>query len=893
MKTIRFFLFGILLHNGINAREDKASRFFAAEKQHNPSIQIQHSDYPEQLRSAEKLYKATLYIQAIPLYKEILQNIEKNSPGLSEEEVCAMHQLIKTGADNEFSNIHNNQAENAKLLLTSFLNYRLGYSHFQLNDFAKAYNYFTALYQQQKISGLQKNALCLFAASCRHLKNYQKATEILLANGTLEEPAHFELALNYYLLKDYSSAQKELLALESKCPHQALKILIRIYLCRTNIAQGMYNEAAECLKNLQIDKDNPLHLERTYLQGEVAFLLRNYQDAIAFLTESIPKRNFEQASWYFDTLYYLGWSHLKMAADREWTLEEQKPHFDKTEEYFTRLIEIQPSEKAFLALAQYYLIKGMQLKNTNDDALAEKILSNKKNFITPEAQTFALLLSAEKLAMQAKSTDISHNHFQVESQDNLQNWIHSLSEFIDKNLEHLPDLNEPQKFLYLYAMMACHLAEIAPALKGQDKIEKILNQAIADYPHGDFTDACLYLLATYYFKNDGFDRAEQFFNRITVEHPQSEWAGEALYWSALCAEKLKKDQAIVKEYRKKLFENYPTSPLAASAFFQFYTFREYLQGDLDAIKHLRIFKKKFPNSPLQINSYYLVGLDYKRERKSSTGCSLRKKNLTKATAAFSKAEQLFDDLYSQNLIPQDQLEHYVMIRYRALLERALANQAIAEESHAAKRKIYFQYAQELFAQIYKELSETNTPFADMLKTKHSFPQIQEESLYFLIQSYIKLQNYKAAEQAIDGMIATYTALNISKNYYLSRIYYEKGMLAMRQDKYDQAWISFMQAEKRAGDNFLSTDEKLDLWIQESECCKALNQTDKAMLILSKVINDNTISSLRVKAMYLRASVYVLQGRHDLARKQLAATAAKGGEWANKAKLKLEEDYGFQ
>lgn len=102
----------------------------------------------------------------------------------------------------------------------------------------------------------------------------------------------------------------------------------------------------------------------------------------------------------------------------------------------------------------------------------------------------------------------------------------------------------------------------------------------------------------------------------------------------------------------------------------------------------------------------------------------------------------------------------------------------------------------------------------------------------------------------------------------------------------------MQAEK-GGDSLLSTEEKLDLWIQESECCKAMNQTNKAMLILSKVINDNTISSLRVKAMYLRASIYAMQGRHDLARKQLAATATKGGEWANKAKLKLEEDYGFQ
>ena len=65
-----------------------------------------------------------------------------------------------------------------------------------------------------------------------------------------------------------------------------------------------------------------------------------------------------------------------------------------------------------------------------------------------------------------------------------------------------------------------------------------------------------------------------------------------------------------------------------------------------------------------------------------------------------------------------------------------------------------------------------------------------------------------------------------------------------------------------------------------------------MMLLSKVINDNAISGLRLNAMYLRAEIYEQQGRHDLAIKQLEATAKKAGEWALKAKEKLEKDYGF-
>jgi hypothetical protein len=65
-----------------------------------------------------------------------------------------------------------------------------------------------------------------------------------------------------------------------------------------------------------------------------------------------------------------------------------------------------------------------------------------------------------------------------------------------------------------------------------------------------------------------------------------------------------------------------------------------------------------------------------------------------------------------------------------------------------------------------------------------------------------------------------------------------------------------------------------------------------MCILSKVINDETISGLRLKAMFLRAELYELQKRPELALKQLEATSKKGGEWGKKAKEKLEKEYGY-
>ncbi len=56
-----------------------------------------------------------------------------------------------------------------------------------------------------------------------------------------------------------------------------------------------------------------------------------------------------------------------------------------------------------------------------------------------------------------------------------------------------------------------------------------------------------------------------------------------------------------------------------------------------------------------------------------------------------------------------------------------------------------------------------------------------------------------------------------------------------------------------------------------------------MLLLSKAINRNVVSSQRLRAMYLRAELYEIQGREELAKKQLEAVALKGGEWALHAK----------
>ncbi|MGZ3633639.1 MAG: tetratricopeptide repeat protein [Parachlamydiaceae bacterium] len=406
----------------------------------------------------------------------------------------------------------------------------------------------------------------------------------------------------------------------------------------------------------------------------------------------------------------------------------------------------------------------------------------------------------------------------------------------------------------------------------------------------ELSEDCLNLLAIHHLEQGNDHQAESAYTQLIKKYPQSPYIAEALYWRAVCAEKLKKDPLLIQSYRKQVFENYPSSPFAPPAYFAYYTYRDYLQGDPITLKHLRGFHHLFPNSPLQMTAYYLIGLNYKRECKSPTGRTLHKKNPIKAIQAFSKVELAFESLNQKKKIASQEVPYYLTIRYRAMLERALANQSIALDSVSTKRTIYAQYAQDLFIQINRELEDPSHPFATYF-VQEPFHKIQEENLYLLTKCYLKFENEEAAKSTIDQLLAKYAASNTTKGYYLSRIHYERGMLAMRHQEYLMAEEAFNQAESCNENNVLSTDQKLELWIQQSECAKALQQMDKAMLILSKVINDSSISSLRVKAMYLRAEIYALQGRHELARKQLTATSNKGGEWATKAKIQLEETYG--
>lgn len=452
----------------------------------------------------------------------------------------------------------------------------------------------------------------------------------------------------------------------------------------------------------------------------------------------------------------------------------------------------------------------------------------------------------------------------------------------------LASAEDPDELIYLQAW----LLDKQQTKQPDSRIEKLLVQQLDIYPNGRYADAALNLLATWYYRKGDVSNAEKYYQRLTTLHPQSPFAAEAYFWQARCLEKCGEIGPNYRLHLAKVYTDFPQAPIAAEAYYSYYSVPEYLQGEAKALEHLAQMGRLFPNSPLSVQAYVLTGLDFKRTRHSPEGKVVRKRNLNEAIQAFQEAESRFDALYSKGLITEKEMDLLVALRYRAILERALANLTIATSAEGAKKHIYLEYAIEVFDRVISEIQDPNHPLGAIVMRSDPFSPLIEEAGYHLALAYIQSQDDDAAEAVLQQMLKRYQERKTTRGYYLSRAWYQEARICMRKGMTNRGLELLANAEESAKGKVLNTEEKLDLWLQRSECYRQLGQLDSAMLELSKVINDDAISGQRIQAMYLRATLYEQQGRPELAQKQLEATAKKGGPWALVAKEKLDRDYRY-
>lgn len=450
-----------------------------------------------------------------------------------------------------------------------------------------------------------------------------------------------------------------------------------------------------------------------------------------------------------------------------------------------------------------------------------------------------------------------------------QAWLVLMRLLADATL--LAACESPQEIHCLAGWIALHLTEETILRQAQ----VLLHQGAAIIPANSWNTLCHKIEGLILLQLEEWSQADALFAQLLQDNSA---CGEAWFWRAYIAEHNQQPD-LKKEYLQYVYQQDPQSPYAPVAYFHFYTYRDYVQGQRKAVKHLQAMPLLFPSHPLLITAHYLRGLDYKKDRYSEEGQLLRRKDWIAAIEAFQLAESTFETLFANQLIPITDLSYFLPLYHRAQLERALANLAIGKQSTGGKRQIYLEYAEGVFKHLILQLTNDS--------------KIRAEAEFRLAQIYKEKEEWDEMEKILEQSLAHHQQAQTTPSYWLMRVWNEKGQMAQRKAAYQQALTCFMEAEKASHHlKSLHPDEKLDIWIQQSVCYKRLHQLDDAMRLLSRVINDDVISALRIKAMLLRAEIYELQGRPELALKQLEATARKGGEWAREAQAKLEKMYGY-
>lgn len=437
---------------------------------------------------------------------------------------------------------------------------------------------------------------------------------------------------------------------------------------------------------------------------------------------------------------------------------------------------------------------------------------------------------------------------------------------------------------YLKSLISMHLYETSGKEIYLQEAMDALQKGLQQNPNDTEKMQLSLLLGKVLFLKNAFSETELLLAPLAEAFPFTSMAAESLYWCGRAAEKNPSHRHKSPFYYKKCYSDYPLSSFAAEAFFRMYSYQEYLQGDREAKKHLEGLRTHYPHSHYGLDALFLLGLDSKRDRKTAQGKWINKGNMTKAIDQFQQLSTEYQRLNNLHQIPAYHRDHYSSLELRAILEKALCNLTIARQSQGAKKYIYLQYAAEIFTELIAKIGQPDQN------------GILEEAMYALAQTHLEAEQYNEAEELFHKIIQTYERSKVTRGYYLSRSWHDLSTIALAQvpegDKvtadrqYAKALLYLQQAEECAKGRVLSTDQTIDLWLKMSHCYKMMEQYDQAMRYLTKAIDEDAISALRLKAMYLRAEIYELQERHELARKQLDALSTKRGEWAEKAKEKL-------
>ena len=885
---------------------------------------------------AERCYEGGIYAETIPLYYEILEAIEDGIYAL-EAHSKLPYQLRSRIAYSEFRNGHYLQAkemlEEAKskfpVLFEPESFQRLVVSCRELEEYEKALAYcnefFTFKYSPTKNDAIKYEMACIYFQKNEKLrakklfsdllqdlkdKKYLVLTRFYLAKIFLEEknyeeveqvlhPDHFRFEqgspMRYewaYLRAEamYHRAQYEMAAagfkeslMQQQTQNQNWQInaLYNLGFCylklgednllQSHSKEDFFHKAEEAFESLiqKGEKDKAhLALARTYLMQH--YYLKDVQ-AVNKVHRLLKSYQFHDIESKLEAGFIL--------ADMTANLEQREKIYEAlTSDYYS---EAQNYGKAWYYRGIFHTQLSRLQKDLKRTDEAIEFYNKGYNYLVETHPNLAL----------TSIKNVASGYLSYKSQEKLMEGYEFLDNFLSTKAEKFQITNLLSDIYCLKAELCLKLmsydanAFLSKGLLTLDSMARLTTKEKK-------SARSLYLEARLYYQHGDYEESKKVFAKLVESYPSSSYVGESFFWMAECNDLEGGAKALSKDYRQKVFEEYPDNPLAAEAYFHYFSFPEYLEGRQEAIEHLQALESLFTDSPYVTASYYLQGIHKKQSQEEKDGQIIENHDYTAAITLFEESKKSFKSFWESNQISENNSLYFISIYYRSILAQAQCYLEKAGEATRAKRHLSFEKALAHFNEIYSDFQQSDHPLASVISMSEKYPKVFEEAEFGRAITYAKNGEIEAAEDAFGQMIEHFSDLKIEEGHYLSRAWYELAMIAMAKQEYTEAIEYLKCAESSMHKQMLNADHKIDLGIQQSLCYRYLNQFDMAMLTLSKVINEGVISNLRVKAMVLRAEIYELQGRRDLAQKQLEAAAKKGGEWSLVAQEKLVKEYGY-
>lgn len=356
---------------------------------------------------------------------------------------------------------------------------------------------------------------------------------------------------------------------------------------------------------------------------------------------------------------------------------------------------------------------------------------------------------------------------------------------------------------------------------------------------------------------------------LKTTHPHFTRLDAALFFMASMLQKTDPEkQALYVE----LVTKFPQSHYAPESYYRIFPEEMYLSGDIQAIGHLKKMPKAYNHSPFGVLATFCVARFEREECPQSSLSTTQIKILTETTNALTEALEKGKTL--QSSMPPKMRRLFTLHMLNAEYEKAECHFTLAN------------------------FTDVRTTCDSLKQSISQLPVEERPHLLWHKGAFLKSRalllqgNESQAREELTNLLEYSANTGFEKSEPLVLALIELAEMRAREEDYD---VAFLMLNKALTLQTESTNEELllQILVAKSQLHRKIGELDKAMMLLSSVINEESASSLRIQAMFLRSEIYELKGRRDLAFRQLQTTAKKGGEWGARAAKKLEEKYGYE